>query len=374
MGRDIEDFAIIAGLAVVGYIAYEQFFPKKSLEEVIAELDKSFQSIIGSIKLPSLPPIPMPVAPPVPMQQAAAAASSSSTIPEASPNIPITPTEPAAQPINTISEQNEPDVKEPPKEKKPKGSGQLPTNPKVSAPPPSSGGAIVAFAGDFDSNSKAKQTVQVMEQNNVSFIIGAGDYSYGPAAATWFNQYIGPRFKGKMIGAIGNHDNNDYLAPFGMSKWVDAFKVAPNLAVVTINTEGSTKAAELEAATAKAKAMGVKHIAYVMHKAYVTSSDGHHPPSENKSGAIIDEIAKKYGVKLIVAGHNHVYEHFFCNGIHYVTSGAAGRKFYSTGCKACSPVKCTDNTNGFLKVSVGANLLCQFITHQNSIYDSFTIT
>ena len=363
MGRnDLEDIAIMVGLGIVGVLAYQKFFPGKSAGEVFTELDTSLRSFLDTIKLPELPPIPTYTPPAAAAPYTPPALPSSSIEPE--------PTGTVDEPTNTVPDPTEPDVKEP--ADKPKGSGQLASNPKVSAPPAGSGGAIVAFAGDFDSGSKGKQTVEVMDKNNVSMIIGCGDYSYGSAAATWFNNTIGPRFKGKMKGALGNHDNDSYLKVFEQTAWNMAVKAAPNLTVVLINTEKGIDEATLTSLTKAAKAQS-KHVAYAFHKPYIASSDGHHKGSENKSGSVIDKVAKAMGVKLIVAGHNHVYEHFFCDGIHYVTSGAAGRGFYSTGCKACSPVKCTDNTNGFLKVSVGASLRCQFITHQNTTYDTFDI-
>lgn len=361
-GGGLNDLVLIMGLGIVGYMAYNAWYKGQDPKTIVQDINTKLTGLLDNIlsQFPALPPIPQIQFP-----------QSPSIIPQVPPAAaPYVPTTPAPVPTNTVTNEDESIVPE----AVPAGSGQQPINPKVPAPPAGSGGAIVAFAGDFDTNARAKQTVAQMKKQNVGFIVGCGDYSYGPAATQWFNEIITADYKGKMKGAQGNHDNDSYLPVFGQSKWLDAFKVAPNLAVVTIDTEGSTNAAELDAATTKAKGMGVKHIAYVMHKAYITSSDGHHKPSENKSGSVIDAAAKKHGVKLVVSGHNHVYEHFFCNGIHYVTSGAAGREFYKTGCKACSPVKCINSKNGFLKVSVGASLLCQFVENSGAITDTFTVS
>lgn len=365
MGRsDLEDIAILVGLGIVSVMAYQKFYPGKTAEEVFKDLDTKMRGFLDTIviKLPELPPFPtyQPI-------QAAAAPQQ--------PALPSSVTEPAVagsgEPTNTLQNPDGGQVKEP--ATKPAGSGQLAKNPKVPANVPA-GGALVAFAGDFDSGSKGKQTVDVMEKNGVQFIFGAGDYSYGPAAATWFNNTIGQRYKGKMKGALGNHDNDSYSDVFGQTKgvWNFVHTHSPNLSVVFIDTEKGIDEATLTNLTKAAQAKS-KHVVYTFHKPYITASN--HKGSDNKSGSTIDKVAKAMGIKLIVAGHNHCYEHFLCNGIHYVTSGAAGRSFYGTKCSgSCAPVKCTDNTNGYLQVAVGASLLCQFITHQNTTYDSFTVT
>lgn len=352
-GSSLDDLFLILGLGVVGFMAYNEWYKGKGFEEVFTDIDTKLRAFIDSIASQ------LPVLPPVPTFQPPQAAGAS-----------IIPT-----PTYTPPPETTPPTTKSGKAATPKETGELQRQPSVSAPPPSSGGAIVGMAGDWDTNAKSEATRANMDKNNVTFIVGLGDYSYGPAAQTWFDKVITSRYKGRMVGAQGNHDNDSYLAPFGMSKWNDAFKVAPNFAVVTIDTEGGISAGELDTLTAKAKGMGVKHVAYVMHKPYYTSSDGHHKGSENKSGSVIDAAAKKHGIKLVISGHNHVYEHFFSGGIHYLTVGTGGRKFYSTGCKAGGAVKCLNNTNGFLKISVGASLLCQFIANSSgSAQDSFTVS
>ena len=380
-GSELEDISILVGLGIVGFMAYLKYFPNKSFDEVLQDIDTRLKGFLDTIKLPALPPIPTLSMPTPQIPQAAAAPPTPTTI-----TIPPAPTPPSSEEepeptglpeeaTNTIPEEDEPVVTEPPAAKKPPKSqtGQLAKNPEVPPPPAGSGGAIVAFAGDFDSNNKTKQTVATMEKNNVGYIVGCGDYSYGPAASTWFNEYIGARFKGKMKGALGNHDNDSYLQVFGQTGWNVAQQVAPNLTVVFIDTEKGISESTLTSLTKSAQGQS-KHVAYAMHKPYITSSNGHHKGSENKSGSIIDKVAKAMGIKLVVSGHNHIYEHFSCGGIHYVTSGAAGRDFYSGNCQGCAAGKCANNTNGFLKVSVGASLLCQFVTNAGSVQDSFQIS
>lgn len=373
MGRAEDDIVFLLGLGIVGAIAYNEWYRDKPIEDILTDVDTKLRTFLDSIaaQLPTLPPIPTFTPPQFQFPQT----------PQLQPasGLTNTPTNPTPEPTNTADTEgdNEPKVHEPPV--KPEGSGQLAKNPDVQPPPAGSGGAIIAFAGDFSSNDKALQTVQSIDKQNCQLIVGTGDYSYdGEKASAWFNKIIGSKWSGKMKGCLGNHDVHDksgFLQVFGQSAWNSVARVAPNLAVVFIDTESGVDAGTLDTLTTQAKGTGAKFVAYVFHKPYITSANAHHKPSENKWRSTIEAAVKKHGVKMVLCGHNHLYEHFTCGGTHYITSGAAGRKFYAGNCQgSCGPVKCVENTNGFLKVAVGANLLCQFIANSGQMLDSFTIT
>lgn len=342
---DIDDFGAIVGVGIVAYLAYRQWYEGMTLDQVVDNIDRQVRGFLDDVitKLPALPPIPQFQPPQFQFQ----------FLPRATP-----PTDSSGQPVKSKAE-----------------TGQLPSsaNTPEASNVPNVSGPIIAFAGDFDKGSNAKATIASMQKHNVSFIVGAGDYAYSGSASTWYNDIIGP-YKGKMKGARGNHDSSqEYLTVFGQTTWNFEMQVTTNLSVVFIDTESGINETTLDNLTKAAKARS-KHVAYVFHKPHVTSSDGHHKASENKWGSIIDTVAKKYGVKLIVAGHNHVYEHAMNNGIHYVTSGAAGRGLYKTGCKITGAVKCDASNHGFLKVTVGNDLLCQFVFNNGTIFDTFTIS
>jgi predicted phosphodiesterase len=357
---------LLVGLGIVGALGYNAFYRGKSLEEVVTDIDSKLRAFLDDIatKLPALPPVPT-FTPPQFQQSIAPPAA-------AAEQEPYTPTEPAAEPTNTVDPEIEPKKKDPPV--KPKGSGQLPNNPTIPAPPSGSGGAIVAFAGDFDNNARTKATMDSIDKNNCSMIIGAGDYAYSGTSDGWYNSVVGgTRFKGRFKGAKGNHDDGAYVSLFGQPSYEFQMQVAPNLSVVFIQGAKGIDEAKLTQLTQQAKAQS-KFVAYVFHEPYVTAKNAHHKGSECKAGPVIEKVARAMGVKLIVAGHNHNYEHSTAGGIHYVTTGASGRKFYPTNCDIPGAVKCFDNVNGFLKVSVGNTLVCQFVSNNGQTLDSFTIT
>lgn len=364
-GTGMDDAVIVLGLAVVGYLAYREYFPGQPVVQVLRDLESQIAGLIkqGIAELGSLvPPLPAMLPP---------AAAAAPPIPE----VPMTPAAITKAPAtNTQVPDIEPRVMEP--ARKPAGSGQVarnPTTPSASQGRGSEGGyTVVAAAGDFDNTGGTKATMDLMEKNNIQFIIGCGDYAYSGSIGSWFSSVIGPRFSGRMKAARGNHDSSGGASTFNQNGWSFVHKVSPNLAVVFIDTESGVNASTLDSQTTQAKSMAT-NVAYAFHKPYVTSKDAHHKGSENKSGSVIEAAARKHGVKLILAGHNHNYEHSVAGGIHYVTTGAAGRKFYSTGCDIPGAVKCVDNVNGFLKINIGARLACQFVGTNGQTIDTFTV-
>ena len=59
----------------------------------------------------------------------------------------------------------------------------------------------------------------------------------------------------------------------------------------------------------------------------------HHPmycagpehPNTGAMEAVLTPIFKRSGVRLVLAGHEHNFQHAYCEGIHYIVSGAAAR-------------------------------------------------
>lgn len=64
----------------------------------------------------------------------------------------------------------------------------------------------------------------------------------------------------------------------------------------------------------------------VFHKPLYTFSN-HSPEKELRK--ILEPIFKKYGVNATFSGHNHCYEHFLKDGIHYIVSGGGGAPLYN---------------------------------------------
>ena len=391
----LEDLAILAGLGIVGYMAYNTYFPGKSAQDIMKSLDTVIKNFFrglpkaGELNLTSfLPPLPEPAlaAPQLPPVQPQTTIIQIPTAPAAAAPVPMPSG--AQQPAGIISEtpssntapipaELEPQITEPPPAQKPKNSGEVKNIPMTPSSEQGRGGgesgfSVVAAAGDFDNTNGTSATMDSMEKHNIQHIIGLGDYAYSGDMKSWASAVLGPRFTDRIKGAQGNHDSSGGSSVFNQNGWEFAHKIHPNLACVFINTEGGIAANTLDTLTTQAKGLAT-NVCYAFHKPYKTDPGGHHPPSENKSGSIIEAAARKHGVRLVLAGHNHVYEHYFKDPIHYVTSGAAGRKFYQTS-GGPDVVKFINNTNGFLKINVGPRLGCQFISNKTGTsLDTFTV-
>ena len=67
------------------------------------------------------------------------------------------------------------------------------------------------------------------------------------------------------------------------------------------------------------------HIFVITHHPIYTCSN--HPPYEGGVEFLVPEF-ERYGVVAVLSGHNHLYEHFFADGIHYLTLGGGGAPLY----------------------------------------------
>lgn len=161
-GDSLDDIVVLLGLGIVGALAYNEWYRDKPLDEIVKDIDSKLRGFLDDIasKLPALPPVPTMQFPQI--QPAAAAPPV--------PDSPINPTGSTPEPTNTIDPDTGAHEKKPPVI--PKGSGQLSTNPKISAPPAGSGGAIVAFAGDFDRNGRTTATMQSIDKKQLFIYCG----------------------------------------------------------------------------------------------------------------------------------------------------------------------------------------------------------
>lgn len=223
-------------------------------------------------------------------------------------------------------------------------------------------GNVIGAAGDWDKNAQTQKTVSNMQKHGVSFVIGLGDYAYSGSGSAWMNGVLAP-YKGRFKGAIGNHDSDDYLGAFGQSKWTFMHPVNRGLAVVFVDTESGSTSKEIEQAMSQAKLAGYRNIAVALHKAVVDSSGAHHPPDEGKVMSALRPLLQKYGVRLVLQGHNHDFHHMVVGGVHYVTVGTGGRSLRGNPGGAPGERKLIDDTHGFLKITVGSQLMCQFISN-----------
>ncbi|MBF0396414.1 MAG: metallophosphoesterase family protein [Desulfobacterales bacterium] len=141
-----------------------------------------------------------------------------------------------------------------------------------------------------------------------------------------------------LVGVYGNHefkggyseDNShmdDYLIPpeGGTFSWYQ-YNYG-NVHFLILNTSaplspGSEQYNFMEADLSSAsKDLNINHIIIAMHKTIFSISG--HGDSKNFIKNLIP-LFEKYGVKIVFYGHDHDYQHFIKNNIHYILTGGAG--------------------------------------------------
>jgi hypothetical protein len=264
-----------------------------------------------------------------------------------------------------------------------------------------------AAAGDWGCNPKSPQTVNNIIKRSPELVLGLGDYSYQPTADCWF-KVIDPIYSLTKI-AFGNHDvissglTNEYLNHFGLEKQYYSFDYQ-NIHFLVVSSEipynvGSAqyKFVENDLASAASNS-SINWIVAFHHRMEYTSKSRH--TSEPGLRQALHPLFDKYGVDLVLQGHNHSYERTYPiqynsaspsspimtdnststyddpKGVIYVTvgTGGAASSLYSE-VKPYSIIQWIGH--GFLDIDVvnnGLTMNCKLYSNDDgTVKDSFTI-
>ncbi len=215
------------------------------------------------------------------------------------------------------------------------------TNSALSSPlkltlPVKDGSVRFAVIGDTGSGSEKQRDVGAMMVKYralfpFEFVLMMGDNVYGGEAPQDFEKKFSEPYKPllddkvKFYATLGNHDlplQVNY-ANFNMNgKEYYRFKKG-NVAFYSLNSNYMDK----------------KQVQWLEDELAKDTSDWkicffHHPPyssakthgSDNQLRAVVEPIFVKYGVNVVLAGHDHVYERIKPQkGIYYFVSGAGGK-------------------------------------------------
>ena len=268
-----------------------------------------------------------------------------------------------------------------------------------SSPPPPATTFSFATAGDWGSNTNARQTANNIISHHEPLVIGLGDYCYCGSPHTWWNSVIF-QLKGVMFrGAEGNHEISDsgknasqLLKDFGQKNWTTSFNYKNVHFVILDEEHGKLDGNTLDKDLATARAdPAIKWIVVAFHEPIYTSPSDH-APDENGIKSTVLPLIDKYHVDLVLQAHNHNYQRSFPlqsdkvtgnntnsvyqspKGTMYMLVGTGGQGNYALRSQANYVQKQFTGTYGFLKVDISdTTLIGSFIANDGTIKDTFTI-
>ena len=173
-----------------------------------------------------------------------------------------------------------------------------------------------AAAGDWGCASNAKKTIKNIIGKNPELVLGLGDYSYNKTSADCWFKIVDP-IDDKMKIAIGNHENltlpllGQYMSHFNLTNEYYSFNYQ-NVHFTVMSTEvpygvnsDQYKFVNNDLLNATSDP-NIDWIVVYFHKLMVTSPSRH--LAEPLLPDTYEPLFEKYGVDLVLQGHNHHYE------------------------------------------------------------------
>lgn len=173
-----------------------------------------------------------------------------------------------------------------------------------------------AAAGDFGCSTNTKNTVENMQSKEPEIVLALGDLSYHSTADCWFDM-MSP-IKDKLMITLGHHDVEDgqakmdqYLNSFGLEKPFYSYEYDKVHFLVMSAKSVYNKGSEqynfiLEDLKKASENKDVNWIVVSSYGPPYTSPSEHTAFKELRD--VYHPIFEKYGVDLVLSGHNHNYQ------------------------------------------------------------------
>jgi Icc-related predicted phosphoesterase len=196
---------------------------------------------------------------------------------------------------------------------------------------------FVAFGDTRTGHSVHRAVIEAVSREQVDFVVHTGDMvERGGKQDQWnlFFQIERPLLrKAPILPAIGNHDASGrfyYERYFLLDLWTGGRRYFAtdwgNLRLVAIDggvecRKGCEQYSFFREALAKGAEAGKLMVVFLHYPPYSSGNHGSHLGVREP----IAELAREYGVELVIAGHDHNYERTVeIDGTTYVVSGSAG--------------------------------------------------
>jgi len=240
-----------------------------------------------------------------------------------------------------------------------------------------------AAIGDMGTGEPPQyETAQKLIDSRVAFpydfVVMLGDNIYGGSKSKDFEQKFEVPYKPlldagvKFYACLGNHDNPSerLYKPFNMDgvNYYTYKKANVRFFVLDSNYMDPKQLAWLESQLKSAGSSDWK-ICYFHHPLY-SSGRFHGPATDLRQ--VLEPLFIKYGVNVVFAGHEHVYERVHPqHGIYYFTEGASGELRPNNLNKTAITDKGFDTDRSFMLVEIAADeMYFQTISRTGQTVDS----
>jgi len=255
---------------------------------------------------------------------------------------------------------------------------------------------FIAF-GDYGSESSDLLSVsELVKRLQPDFIITTGDNNYPNGEASTIDRHIGQYYHeyiypyqgefgagsdiNRFFPSLGNHDWNtsgalpylEYFTLPGNERYYDFvwgplhfFAIDSDLREPDGVSADSTQATWLREQVAASGAPW--QIVYFHHPPYSSALHG--------SNSWMRWPFAEWGIDVVLAGHDHVYERLLIDGIPNITTGLGGNGRYGfPTVLPGSEVRYNDNYGVLLVEATDQQLTFQFITIDDEVIDTYTVT
>ena len=234
--------------------------------------------------------------------------------------------------------------------------------------------------GDRLQYEVARQMAAVHAKSPFETVVMLGDNIYGRQDPQDFVQKFERPYRPlleagvRFYAALGNHDrqSNRFYAPFNMGGERYYTYAMKNVRFFVLDSDylDPKQFAWIESALKNAREDW--KICYFHHPLY---SDGSRHGSQVDLRVLLEPLFVKYGVNVVFAGHDHIYERLKPQkGIHYFVAGAAGQLRKGDLKRSDMTAAAYDHDQTFMLVEIArADLTFQAISRTGQTVDSGVI-
>ena len=212
--------------------------------------------------------------------------------------------------------------------------------------------------GDHEQYEVASQMVKARASFSYDFVLTLGDNLYGGNSPSDYSQKFEKPYKAlldagvKFYAALGNHDNTNerFYKPFNMGgqRYYTFKRGSVEFFALDSNYMDPEQLAWLEA---QLKASDAEWKICFFHHPLYSDGKAHGPDDDLRTR--IEPLLQKYGVNVVLSGHEHFYERIQPqHGIYYFIDGSGGQLRPGNIRPSARMIKGFDRDRAFLLIEI----------------------